>query len=170
LRNIREDEIHVQGKAEVSIVDIEFLLGWVPEPGKIILLKLGVERGILDLIDRCESVLEISEVCGELFGVKQIRVSCPYATPGDVGTTRFLILTADVEIWSGYVTWWWGSGSVRGKEVARRRTGRRVVAGRTWRGRVALRRIWGMVTLRSVGRRCRPAVRKTARPFCSCPC
>ena len=70
LRRVREDEIHVQGKAEVPIVDVEFLLGRVPQAVKIILLKLNVKRGAPDLFDCRKGVLEITKVCGELLSVK----------------------------------------------------------------------------------------------------
>jgi len=59
-----------QGKAEVPIIDVEFLLGRVPQAVKIILLKLNVKRGAPDLFDCCKGVLEITKVCSELLSVK----------------------------------------------------------------------------------------------------
>jgi len=70
LWNICEDEIHVQGKTEVSIVDIKFLFGQVPETGKVILLKLSAKRGTTDLPDCRKGISEVTEMCGELLSIK----------------------------------------------------------------------------------------------------
>jgi len=59
LWSIGEDKVHIQGKAEVLIVNVQFLRDRVPEMVKVIPLKLSTGGGILDLPDRCEGTLEV---------------------------------------------------------------------------------------------------------------
>lgn len=62
LWGVGEYEVHVQGKAEVSVIDIELLLDWVSEAIKIIFLKLGADRSIPDLLDSSNCIFEVIEV------------------------------------------------------------------------------------------------------------
>ena len=70
LRNVREDDVHIQGKTEVWVVDIELLVSWASETGKVVFFKLSVERRIPDLPDRCECVLQVIQMHSDIWGIK----------------------------------------------------------------------------------------------------
>ena len=74
---------------------------------EILLLKLSVNRGVPDLPECCNRILEVAEVYCDLLSIKYVGVSSPHPMPRAVGGAGLpaLIIEVQVEIRSGPVIW-----------------------------------------------------------------